>query len=233
MFDRTIVGAAAPVILIDSPARPGCKLPARIAARTPIIFHGATRPSGLRIVDGCIALFQELADGRRLILDILGPGGDVSAELLDLRQCQAITLTSTQVETIENSHEPSSLEVALRHMLCRAQAHALLLGRKTAVERVASAILDLAAQFACRRRNAVGSRTTFTLFLTRADLADWLGLTLETVSRCFGVLKRSKLIAFDQPERITIRNRAALETIALGQAGRHAQICSKTLGNYP
>jgi CRP/FNR family transcriptional regulator len=224
MFDRTIVGAAAPVILIDSPARPGCKLPARIAARTQIIFHGATRSSGLRIVDGCIALFQELADGRRGILDILGPGKDVSAELLDLRQCKAITLTLTQVETIESLREPSSLEGALRQMLCRAQEHALLLGRKSAVERVASAILDLAAQFARRRRNTAGGRATFTLFLTRADLADWLGLTLQTVSRCFGVLKRSKLIAFDQPESITIRDRAALEAIALGRAGRHAQI---------
>lgn len=122
---------------------------------------------------------------------------------------------------MQTGAEPSSLENAVRQTLCRAQAHVLLLGRKTAVERVASAILNLAAQFRRRRRNSVAGRTTFTLYLTLADLADWLELTLETVSQCFGVLKRSSLIAFEQPECITIRDRAALEAIALGGSGKH------------
>lgn len=45
-----------------------------------------------------------------------------------------------------------------------------------------------------------------------------VGLTLETVSRCFGALKRSRLIAFDHPEIITIRDRRALEALAAGNA---------------
>jgi CRP/FNR family transcriptional regulator len=105
-----------------------------------------------------------------------------------------------------------------RLMLARMQAHALLLGRKTAAERVATAVLDLARQFTPTERAGRSTRNTFILYPTRADLADWLGLTIETISRTLNTFKRTGLIAFDRPERITILNQPALERAASGPA---------------
>jgi CRP-like cAMP-binding protein len=217
MLNQTALGACAPVLLIDSPAERRLPHQSRIAAHMPILLLGASRATALRIIDGCVALYRELADGRRIILDILGPGRLLGADLADIHQCKAVTLTLTSVETIDTERALVSIGNAIREMLLRAQAHALLLGRKTAPERVATALLDLAHQFA-RKSGAplARGRTTFTLYLTRADLADWLGLTLETVSRCLSALKRSRLIAFDRPELITITDRTALEALAAG-----------------
>ncbi len=219
MFYQTSLGACAPVLLIDSPADPALPRHSRIPARTAIMLCGASRPTALRILDGCVALYRELADGRRLILDILGPGRLLGEALVDVQQCKAIALTLTHVESVDMDRESASAATAMRQMLLRAQSHALLLGRKSASERVATALLDLAGQFARKSRASAGAnRTSFFLHLTRADLADWLGLTLETVSRCLGALKRSRLIAFDQPELITIRDRTALEALACGHS---------------
>ena len=57
---------------------------------------------------------------------------------------------------------------------------------------------------------------TFTLYLTRADLADWLGLTLETVSRCLNAFKRDSVIAFDHPEVVTVKDMGLLAALAGG-----------------
>ncbi len=108
-------------------------------------------------------------------------------------------------------------------MLTRSLAHATLLGRKTATERVASALIDLAAQFRRRPRNATTRRVTFTLYLTRADLADWLGLTLETVSRCLNAFKRDNVIAFDHPEVVTVKDMTALKALSDGLATPEAR----------
>lgn len=102
-------------------------------------------------------------------------------------------------------------------MLHRSHAHALLLGRKTAQEKVATALLDLSRQFARPYSDAQSEQITFTLYLTRADLADWLGLTFETVSRCVGKLRNSGLIAFSHPEIITIIDEKELGLLASGQ----------------
>ncbi|MDR6755818.1 CRP-like cAMP-binding protein [Mycoplana sp. BE70] len=83
---------------------------------------------------------------------------------------------------------------------------------------MATALLDLANQFPCNGPDAGGNTLSFKLHLTRADLADWLGMTLETVSRCLNDFKRSGLIEFDRPSVITILKRDILLSIA---SGRH------------
>lgn len=216
MFNRTIVGDGAPVHLLDNPAADH-RRPRLVPAHTEIVFQRGARAHALRVVHGCIALYQVLEDDRRQILDILGPGRLLRADLVDLQHCRAAALVPTEVETVGTREKAAAQDDILRHMLGRAQAHAMLLGRKQAVERVATAILDLASQFARKQRGMRSGGTTFTLYLTRTDIADWLGLTLETVSRCFGALKRANLIAFDQPELVTILDHAALEALARGR----------------
>ncbi|MDR6821119.1 CRP-like cAMP-binding protein [Neorhizobium sp. 2083] len=215
MFINVTAGIAAPVHCRQSSTNDPLPRYTCLAAQSPILLPQSGSNTTLRILDGCVALYQELSNGRRLILDILGPGRILSDALIDLRYCRAISLTSSRIEFIDASLEKDTIDRAMRQMLSRAQAHAMLLGRKTATERVATAILDLADQFARPSRMPANSgKTTFTLPLMRADIADWLGLTLETVSRRFSAFKRARLIAFDHPEIITIRDRQALEALA-------------------
>ena len=92
----------------------------------------------------------------------------------------------------------------------------LLLGRKTAQERIATLIL-MFAQINCGENDAKpGASVTFTLPLSQALIADYLGLTLGTVNRQLAALKRAKIIGFQQLQRITILDRGAL-TILSGQ----------------
>jgi CRP/FNR family nitrogen fixation transcriptional regulator len=85
--------------------------------------------------------------------------------------------------------------------LQRAQNHFLAL-IKTAEERVASFLLDMAARLT--RDNQ------FDLTMTRQDIADYLGLTIETVSRTMTQLESSGVIALPTSRRVVLRNRAAL-----------------------
>lgn len=87
----------------------------------------------------------------------------------------------------------------------------MLLGRKTAVERVASFLLLRARhQAACGR-----AAEAVELPMTRADIVDHLGLRLETVSRALRTLVRCRAIAPDGPDRVVLLDRGALaETVA-------------------
>lgn len=186
---------------------------AKIPPRTRLFLPGADRSETFRILSGCIALFQLLPDGRRQIVDVLGPERLFGRGLADLHQCGAEALCETEVELLTAVRRSLDIEInqAVRQMLRRSQAHATLLGRKTAGERIASALLDLADQF------ADGGTSGFQLYLTRMDLADWLGLTLETVSRYLNRFRRDGLIAFDSSGRMILLEPAALERAASGR----------------
>ncbi len=93
---------------------------------------------------------------------------------------------------------------AMIRSLERAEAHALLLGRKHAVDRVAAFLLDLAARLP-------GDGHSIELPMPRADIADHLGLTIETVSRSLTSLERSGVIALPAGRRsIALSDKAAL-----------------------
>jgi CRP/FNR family transcriptional regulator len=194
----------------------------RLVEQGSTLALGNTHPfEAFRIVEGCICLSLSLADGRRQILDVLGPGRLVGLHLASINGCRAIALAPTWLRSFPLAPERHAVVDALRRMLCRAQSHTALLGRKTMAERVAAALLDLAEQFAIPSGKPAGGEITFLLYLTRADLADWLGLTLSTVSRCLNAFKRHGLIAFDNPKRITIRDRDTLGALASG-----ASVCA-------
>ncbi|NBN65706.1 helix-turn-helix domain-containing protein [Microvirga tunisiensis] len=204
------------VVPIDGLLRTCNQTESRIATippRTRLFLPGIDRSETFRIRTGCIALFQLLPDGRRQIVDILGPDRLFGRGISDLHQCGAEALCETEVELVTAVRRSLDAEInqAVRLMLRRAQAHATLLGRKTAGERIASALIDLAGQFA----GEASSR--FQLHLTRTDLADWLGLTLETVSRYLNRFRREGLVSFEGPSHICLRDRAGLELIAGGR----------------
>jgi CRP/FNR family nitrogen fixation transcriptional regulator len=86
--------------------------------------------------------------------------------------------------------------------LDRAQNHMLLLGRKNAQERVAAFLLEMAERLS--KNGAVE------LPMSRQDIADYLGLTIETVSRTLTQLERDRVIAIPVSRRIVLSDRSAL-----------------------
>ena len=93
--------------------------------------------------------------------------------------------------------------------LTTAHARMLLLGRMTASERVAAFLLEM---FERRERTK-----TLDLPMSRIDIADYLGLTVETVCRTLSTFKRDRMIAVPNPHRIELLDRAALEEIGGAQ----------------
>ena len=91
--------------------------------------------------------------------------------------------------------------------------HAYALGRSTAMERVAAFLLDLSASSCPKTSTGV-----LKLPMTRGDIADFLGLTLETVSRAFGRVKSLGVISLPSPQEVEIRDVQKLKALA-GTAG--------------
>lgn len=227
MFQETLPNAQASAIPFKfalPPVTPALPFTTTLEARRSLALQGTFRAGNFRIQQGCIALHQSLGDGRRQILDILGPGRLLGPDLMSALACSAEPMTSTSIETLPAGPDTDAdVLLALQLMLRRAQAHATLLGRKTAAEKVASALIDLAAQFAGPRQPASRRTMTFRLYLTRADLADWLGLTLETVSRTLNAFKRGHVIDFRHADIITISDAAALANLSAGELPRQSR----------
>jgi CRP/FNR family nitrogen fixation transcriptional regulator len=87
--------------------------------------------------------------------------------------------------------------------LARAQHHAILLGRRSALEKVAAFLLTWAEQSAC-------ARGTIALAMTRQDIGDYLGLTIETVSRTLSQLERDDVIELPSVRQIKVKDLLAL-----------------------
>lgn len=189
---------------------------ALLPPRTTVFLEGFSRSPQYRVLEGCVATSQTLSDGRRQIIDLVGPGRLVGLGFGDRNRYSAETLGLTRLEPIAEPLLPADLKASLGEMLARSQALAMLLGRKTAPERLASAMLDLAGQFGRPARQQKRGALTFHLFPTRTDLADWLGLTVETVSRCFTRLKNAGLIDIEHSDRVTLLEPLHLARVAAG-----------------
>lgn len=102
--------------------------------------------------------------------------------------------------------EGQSQEVALRRALQSAQECIFLLGHRTAAERIAAFLVAM--------RDRASSETRFVMPMSRADIADHLGLTIHTVSRTISDLARRRLIAFDTPHEVKILDSEKLRELA-------------------
>jgi CRP/FNR family nitrogen fixation transcriptional regulator len=163
-----------------------------------------------RVLTGAVRTYRVLSDGRRQIVefhiagDLFGLDGDLQHTL----SAEAVTDSSLQVvrrSTFLN--DPAGQATAMAVMMKkfqRAQEHMLLLGRHTACERVSAFLLD----FQRRTGDAVVD-----LPMSRQDMADYLGLTIETVSRTMTQLQGSGLIDLVSCRKIALRNVPALDRI--------------------
>lgn len=172
------------------------------------------------LTEGTVSVSRSLADGRRQILGFLLPGDFLGLEPGENHRCDAEALTEAKVCRFERTTFETFLqdnpEVALRLLriassdLAQAARHELLLGRKTAVERIATFLLDL------RDRSGARHLRTHPLALpmTRSEIADYTGLTIETVSRVLGRLRSGKVIELVGASAVRVLDDEELERLS-------------------
>lgn len=167
-----------------------------------------------KVVSGAVRTYRVLNDGRRQIGAFYLPGDVFGIEVGDHHTFSAESIVDSKIMLIKRS---SLLALASRSAdvarqlwtmaateLQRSQNHTMLL-IKTAQERVAGFLLEMAKRTHCA--NAVE------LPMSRQDIADYLGLTIETVSRTLTQLENSAAIAVPTSRRIVLRNQAALSRL--------------------
>lgn len=166
-----------------------------------------------RVVSGAVRTSHLLADGRRQIGDFYYEGDILGVEMATVHRFSAEALGDCEVLAIRRSgstaYEAGQVErmiwAATASELDRTQSHMLLLGRATACEKVARFLLDIADRF---RGEVVA------LPMSRQDMADYLGLTIETISRMLGRLQSEGLVEFIGSRKYRIRRRGGLTEMA-------------------
>lgn len=182
-------------------------------------LYGEDEPADYvyQVLHGAVRAYKLLRDGRRQIGAFNLPGDvfgldfkhvhrltteaivDTTVYLLKRRSLDVIASTNVQVARDLWTITASNLQHAEEHML--------LLGRKTAIERVAAFLLEMD-----RRLNVAGM---LALPMSRRDIADYLGLTLETVSRTLSQLHDQGVLEFSGARQIVLRNRQSLLSMDL------------------
>jgi len=186
----------------------------RVAKDEELFAEGEPAEYFYRVVSGTVRTCKLLSDGRRQIDAFHLPGDIFGIEACAEHRFSAEAVGDTTVMAYRRSsldrltrEHPAFGEQILSSMLRnlqRAQDHMLLLGRKNAKEKIASFLLDLA------QRLHEGDRVE--LPMQRNDIADHLGLTIETVSRTLTEFARSGLIALAAGSRsISLVDKVALK----------------------
>ena len=179
-------------------------------------IYGENEPAEYlyKVISGTVRTYKVLVDGRRQIGAFHVPGDVFGFETGEEHTSSAEAITDCKVALIKRS---ALMAVAARNNevartmwaltareLQRVQAHMLLL-IKSAQERVAAFLLETAER--------VSAQGTVELAMSRQDIADYLGLTIETVSRTLSHLEKTATIEFSTSRRIVLRNHSALSRL--------------------
>jgi CRP-like cAMP-binding protein len=173
-----------------------------------------------KVIEGAVRLSRIFADGRRQIVNFFLPDETFGIELSDAYSATAeavgevVALRCPRLcisQLTEGDPDIGQKRLAMfSKSLAAAERHVAMLGHQSAKERVASFFMALEMQ-----RRSDGSRT-LDLPLSRQDIADYLGLTIETTCRALSELKRQAIIATPSRRRIVIRDLGGLQAIAEG-----------------
>jgi CRP/FNR family transcriptional regulator, anaerobic regulatory protein len=186
--------------------------------RAMLFNQGAEARHVYTVTGGCVRLSKDLEDGRRQVVGFALPGDFLglslasrfgfSADALDsatlcrFQRAEFTGFVETHPEMMRRLHQFAA------HELTIAQEQMVLLGRRRAEERVAAFLLG----WRDRLHKLTGADNTLVLPMTRQDIADYLGLTIETVSRGMSHFVRQKLIVI-VPDGVRLLEPAALRAM--------------------
>lgn len=179
-----------------------------------VIWSGDRMDFVASVVTGIATLTQTMEDGRRQMVGLLLPSDFVGRPG---RQVAAYDVTATtdlvmccfrkkpfEEMMAKTPHVAQRLLEMTLDELDAAREWMLLLGRKTAREKIASLLAIIARRDAHLKLKSAKGNIVFDLPLTREEMADYLGLTLETVSRQVSALKRDGVIVLEGKRHIVV-----------------------------
>lgn len=183
-------------------------------AHETICFEGDPAKSVYEILSGSVMLYKLLPDGRRQVVEMLGEGDLFGVTADEFYDCTAEALLPSVVRSADTSQLSASLNAqrdlnsCLVRQLQQMHEHAVLLGRKSAFERVSSYLMNMVPGRGgnmCTGPREGRDDWEIVLSMTRQEIADFLGLTIETVSRVLSEMKRRGLIRITKQDRIHVR----------------------------
>jgi len=178
-----------------------------------IYSEGANASTFFKVISGVVRTCKFMSDGRRQI-DAFHVAGDIFGFELGWEHtlsaeaacdCTVVPFRRRGLETIKDEVLSQQLFSHVMKSFARAQGHLLLLGRRSAAEKVAAFLIEWAEK--------TSSGVVVNLAMTRQDIADYLGLTIETVSRTLSQFERDRLIELSTARQIKLKNVTALEDL--------------------
>jgi CRP/FNR family transcriptional regulator len=191
----------------------------RVAVKEHVFCEGDARDQVFRVEDGVIAVYKTLPDGRRQIIDFAYPGDLIGLGVLDehMLSAQATSpakvrcLSATALERMAESDAGLALKLykSVCHELAATRSLLVTVGQRSAIERMAAFLVAL------HRRTGANDDLTVHLAMRRSDIADLLGLTIETVSRTLTKLRTMGLVDLEHGgSRVHLRDLAQLTELA-------------------
>jgi CRP-like cAMP-binding protein len=191
-------------------------VPMSFGRNAEIYAEGETSGYVYKVVSGVVRVSKLLPDGRRQISAFHMPGEMFGFEANEVHHASAEAVVPTKVVAfkwdgvLSTGKQSASFVRDLLNLtvlgLRQTQDLLLLLGRKNALERLAAFLLEMDAR--------TGSKHVLDLAMPRHDIADYLGLTLETVSRMFAELKEMGMIKLESARRVHVLDEAKLRAMS-------------------
>ena len=193
----------------------------RLSEHAVVYYEGDPADRFYEVIDGAVMLVKLLPDGRRQVVGILGRGDIFGLPAGEDQDSTAETLVPTVLRAIERRTVRDSavmqnhINACLLRQIAGLRDHSVLLGRKSAFERVASFLIQLVpgrglGEQCEGRPDGAGDEAVVRITMTRQEIADYLGLTIETVSRIISDMKRKGFLAADRQDRLRIVDVCAL-----------------------
>lgn len=196
-----------------------CSSRIKLRAGETLIWDGDAASHSYVVTNGTLCASKTNDDGRRQVLSFLFAGQFIGMPSDDTHHFSVEALTDAEVCRFDRRRLEELMDkypavdkgyrTGTARQLESAHEHSFALGRQSAMERVAAFLLQL-AKTSCPRSAA----STLKLPMTRGDIADFLGLTLETVSRAFSRLKSIGVIALPSAQEVEIRDEDRLKALA-------------------
>jgi CRP/FNR family transcriptional regulator len=183
------------------------------------LFEQGDEPKYIfNLTEGTVRLVKLLPNGRRQVIGFVFPGGMLGLAHHGAYTCSAEAIGHVRVcrfprtKLLNLLDEFPNLKTRLLDIaadeLSEAQEQMLLLGRKSPVEKLASFLWRLHENGQCAELVS-----KIDLPMGRSDIADYLGLTIETVSRTFSSMERKALIELPSSRKVRLKSRAALRNM--------------------
>lgn len=196
-------------------------LPRRLRLGQPLFHEGDRAHHVYQLVRGVMRLARMQTDGRRQVISFAFSGDVVGFPDSDRHttECEAITECELVAHRFPDLARPDRnpekerfLMDAALHEIRRLQDHFLLVGRRLALERTAAFVILLLDRIA----EPLGRYQVVRLAMNRTDIADYLGLTPETVSRSFTELRGRRVLALDDANTVIVLDPVRLRALAAG-----------------